>query len=537
MDNQQFQPAENSTQNQVDEQPVLPKSNKKLIAVIVIVIVLLGLGAGAYWYFTKAKPVACTQEAKQCSDGSYVSRTGPNCEFAECPSTNQSPSALPDVTDGQILFIREGDIWISKLDGREELKLADVNNAIEAQLSPDKNFIAYTLKAERDEQVKDVENQPFHTEKITRFLLYIADRQGSNSVLVKDPVDVWGWIESSNMLWYESASLGMFFGWGFLGDGKLYIYDPTIKKSIFINDFNTENICSFSFFYPEWSSDGNKLVCIGPSRESGASSRIQVFDIETHKSTTLIDIPYIGGDRGGPAPVPAYYWSPDNKYIYTIFTPLLTSWTGADNLAFKEYKTGYVHVYKITVATGEKEMVAPLVPSMILNEERFPQGNFSIDFKKVVYPRFKDADIQGLTSEQWAGYGSVIEQNEFLAIYDITTGKETIMDFKTSPWNLNYNYSENSQNFEKDGIISFFVRKNNQIYRLRLDLNNGQINEYLLQEVSGKEPHYDTRLSNIYQISADVFYFVYRDKVYRLENNNMLPVIENISSARFYIEK
>lgn len=29
---------------------------------------------------------ACTMEAKLCPDGSYVGRTGPNCEFAECPS-------------------------------------------------------------------------------------------------------------------------------------------------------------------------------------------------------------------------------------------------------------------------------------------------------------------------------------------------------------------------------------------------------------------------------------------------------------------
>ncbi len=28
--------------------------------------------------------IACTQEAKLCDDGSYVSRTGPNCEFAPC---------------------------------------------------------------------------------------------------------------------------------------------------------------------------------------------------------------------------------------------------------------------------------------------------------------------------------------------------------------------------------------------------------------------------------------------------------------------
>ncbi|MBI3631763.1 MAG: hypothetical protein HY219_02765 [Candidatus Staskawiczbacteria bacterium] len=38
--------------------------------------------------FTKKqeKPVACAQEAKVCPDGSSVGRTGPNCEFADCPT-------------------------------------------------------------------------------------------------------------------------------------------------------------------------------------------------------------------------------------------------------------------------------------------------------------------------------------------------------------------------------------------------------------------------------------------------------------------
>lgn len=31
-----------------------------------------------------AQSKACTQEAKLCPDGSYVGRTGPNCEFAAC---------------------------------------------------------------------------------------------------------------------------------------------------------------------------------------------------------------------------------------------------------------------------------------------------------------------------------------------------------------------------------------------------------------------------------------------------------------------
>ena len=33
---------------------------------------------------TGDKPIVCTQEARQCPDGSFVSRTGPNCEFATC---------------------------------------------------------------------------------------------------------------------------------------------------------------------------------------------------------------------------------------------------------------------------------------------------------------------------------------------------------------------------------------------------------------------------------------------------------------------
>lgn len=35
---------------------------------------------------------ACTMEAKLCPDGSSVGRTGPNCEFAECPISTAAPS-------------------------------------------------------------------------------------------------------------------------------------------------------------------------------------------------------------------------------------------------------------------------------------------------------------------------------------------------------------------------------------------------------------------------------------------------------------
>ncbi len=37
-------------------------------------------------------PIACTLDAKICPDGSAVGRTGPNCEFEECPS---APASTP----------------------------------------------------------------------------------------------------------------------------------------------------------------------------------------------------------------------------------------------------------------------------------------------------------------------------------------------------------------------------------------------------------------------------------------------------------
>ena len=40
---------------------------------------------------SEASVVACTQEAKLCSDGkTYVSRSGPNCEFSACPASGDS---------------------------------------------------------------------------------------------------------------------------------------------------------------------------------------------------------------------------------------------------------------------------------------------------------------------------------------------------------------------------------------------------------------------------------------------------------------
>lgn len=58
--------------------------------IIVMAVVLLAI-IWAFFALNKQvaqpiQPLACTQEAKQCPDGSYVGHTGPKCEFAACPT-------------------------------------------------------------------------------------------------------------------------------------------------------------------------------------------------------------------------------------------------------------------------------------------------------------------------------------------------------------------------------------------------------------------------------------------------------------------
>ena len=68
----------------------MPGHHSKLLETLVIVFTLVLLGCIFFFVWAKIaiKPVqmVCTNEAKLCSDGSYVGRTGPNCEFAACPS-------------------------------------------------------------------------------------------------------------------------------------------------------------------------------------------------------------------------------------------------------------------------------------------------------------------------------------------------------------------------------------------------------------------------------------------------------------------
>ncbi len=75
-----------------------------LIPAVLVIAVAVGVASGAYFYFNHKSlgSVACTMEAKQCPDGSYVSRQGPHCEFAKCPDIVGTGTIKGKVTVGPI---------------------------------------------------------------------------------------------------------------------------------------------------------------------------------------------------------------------------------------------------------------------------------------------------------------------------------------------------------------------------------------------------------------------------------------------------
>jgi hypothetical protein len=71
---------------------------------IIIAILIVAIGGGI-WYFDQHQSnppggVACTQEAMQCPDGSYVGRTGPDCAFALCHAASSTVPASSSTSTG-----------------------------------------------------------------------------------------------------------------------------------------------------------------------------------------------------------------------------------------------------------------------------------------------------------------------------------------------------------------------------------------------------------------------------------------------------
>ena len=72
--------------------------NMRMLVAVVALFLLVGAAVFIWQKYpnlnSEPGAVACTMEAKICPDGSYVGRTGPNCEFATCPASESSRAWL-----------------------------------------------------------------------------------------------------------------------------------------------------------------------------------------------------------------------------------------------------------------------------------------------------------------------------------------------------------------------------------------------------------------------------------------------------------
>jgi hypothetical protein len=59
--------------------------------IVIFIIIFVILGGVIFWFYQKnsSAPTVCTQDTKLCSDGSYVSRVPPDCNFAPCPGEEE----------------------------------------------------------------------------------------------------------------------------------------------------------------------------------------------------------------------------------------------------------------------------------------------------------------------------------------------------------------------------------------------------------------------------------------------------------------
>ena len=79
-------------------------SIRPLLVALLVLLVILGIVMFLVPQTSPSQPQACTMDAKLCPDGSYVGRTGPDCEFALCPSeASCEGGACPETGDAPVV--------------------------------------------------------------------------------------------------------------------------------------------------------------------------------------------------------------------------------------------------------------------------------------------------------------------------------------------------------------------------------------------------------------------------------------------------
>ncbi len=458
------------------------------------------------------------------------------------PALTQTPNTIPaptpdgvpevDANEGILLYIVDGDLWQADQNGKTNIKLIDKDIISMADLSSSRNSIAYVVNTKTRETITTYEGKKEERDFV-RYDLLLADRNGANSYLVKEGVNRWGWVPATDLLWYESSELGQFFDWTYLGNADIWIFDIKNKKaSLIVDDDQMLGI--------KWSFDGNKVFYIG--NKTGGSLSLKVIDRSTSSKKDLFDIPYVGGDRGGPPPIPSFYWDNNSEFIYTAFTPLL--WDNKNEFKNK-FSSGYLSGWKIPTDGSEPSKIFPDIPSAGLNEETYPGVVFNEDFSKVSYTRFKEENLKGLEPNSWFYNDGSIPFS--LVVYDIKNQTEKVLleDIKQKgDINKFWSYfpeNDKREMFFCDNYLYVFTgeKKQNEFKSLlvlkRINLATSESRDFEIELIT--KTQYYPSLDNInYSKKQDIIYFVFEDNViyFNIKQQLFEKIINGVESINFY---
>lgn len=489
----------------------LTQKIKTIWAISILSVVLLAFGIICFWQFSVFK--------KESQD-------------IDSQIDNQQDLVQKKEKSDVILYISDGDLWQSDALGKNKVKLIDRDVIQRASFSSNRERIAYSELRTVTEKVVSYEGvEEERTFKVRDLLL--ANERGANSILVKAGVNRWGWIPSTDLLWYETSSLQQLFGWIYAGNDDIWVFDMEKKKA---NLITTEKKGYLGILRPQWSPDGNKLSYV-------SDMNLMVVDRNTLEKKELLEIPYVGGDRGGAPPIPSLYWGNDSEYIYTAFTPLLFEPDKKNADFMEKYKSGYLSGWKIPINGDEPIQIIPEAPTPITNEEVFLSVIFNNDFSKVIYRRYEQEDIKGLEPYEWFYLNHPDREylDYSLILYDMETQEEKMLIEGFKNYKINFNTWDFYSNgyglyiFLEDDFLYFFANvgdSKNQVSIVAVDLELGES-----EEIYSFDFNWGEKLKGFkYDSQEGVIYFGYNNQIFSVKGKDVEKVLDNTSDVQYYFE-
>ncbi|EKD56885.1 MAG: hypothetical protein ACD_58C00056G0003 [uncultured bacterium] len=262
-----------------------------------------------------------------------------------------------------------------------------------------------------------------------------------------------------------------------------------------------------------------------------------VKDRITKKTQTLLWLPWIGGDRGGPAPIPDIFWDNSSDYIYTGFTPVIEVSGDFDIEYHNSLKSGYISILKIPVdGSNLKELTDP-TPSYMMTEEQAIRLNFSDDFSKVLYYIAElddDTDIE--SSYDWIWGITDGNNSQITKITDLKSNESWVVDVGCEECNICVrSYDKSYPSYISDDFAYFLYNSvvENDVWFVidKFNFNENKQEELIrVPSFGGENQFYDIS----YYPESDIILFRVNNTLYQLHNGGLSILLENVLDINYY---